>query len=70
MLKKMFRAIIKKISDNIANSLKDTLIFNDRTSPATKLAMLTLHDHWRTLALIGQPLPKRLGGGGREFSVS
>ena len=68
ILKKLLAPIFNRFVIAIANQLRTYQGNDPRTSPATKLAMLTLHDHWRTLALTGQPLPNRLGQGARIFS--
>lgn len=67
-MKSILKIISNRLLDAIARTLNNTAIIDRRTSPATKLAILLLHDQWRTRAKTGQTLPDRLGGGARIFS--
>lgn len=72
----MIRKIGSKVMDGLANRIATRLGARNepdpsqdpRTSPATKLALLALHQQWRTLARSSGELPDRLGGGARIFS--
>jgi hypothetical protein len=67
-MRSVLKIILRRFFNALARMLRETAIWDPRTSPATKLAISALHDQWRTHAKTGQPLPDNLGGGARIFS--
>lgn len=66
-LRRIFNRFAPALADQL-RALQNNFSIDPRTSPATKLAMLAMHDQWRSRALTGQSLPKKLGGGARIYS--
>jgi hypothetical protein len=59
---------IQSLVSRWIGKLIDFVRNDPRTSPATKLAILLLHQTWQAIARRGEPLPGKLGGGVRIFS--
>lgn len=63
-----FRRLMARIINSLIGFVNKDPRFDPRTSPATKLAMISLHQTWQAMARRGDRPPDKLGGGARIYS--